>query len=62
MTRFSYHAPLDPNCPDARAFHESVVAGESRGPELVEDFERRHRAECERCHVYGAVHMEVRAS
>ena len=67
MTRFSYHAPLDPDCPDLRAFHESVRASEdSRDlwcrPEPVEDFERRHRAECERCHVYGAVHMEVRES
>jgi hypothetical protein len=67
MTRFTYYAPLDPDCPDARAFHESVLAREdgrhlSCGPELVEDFERRHRAECERCHVYGAVNMEVRES
>ena len=64
MTRSSYHAPLDPECPDVRAFHQSTSAGEDARylwsrPELVENFERRHRAECERCHVYGAVHMEV---
>lgn len=65
MTRFTYYAPLDPDCPDVREFHESVLAGEDArylwcGPELIEDFERRHRAECERCHVHGAVNMEVR--
>jgi hypothetical protein len=65
MTRFTYHAPLDPECPHVRAFYESVRAGEDARflgstPELREDFERRHRAECERCHVHGAVNMEVR--
>jgi hypothetical protein len=67
MIRFTYHAPLDPDCPDVRAFHDYGVAGEDARslwsvPELREDFERRHRAECERCHVHGAVHMEVRES
>lgn len=67
MSRFTYHAPLDPDCPDVRAFQESVLAGEDvrdqwSGFEGSEEFERRHRAECERCHVYGAVHMEVRES
>ena len=67
MTRFTYHAPLDPDCPDVRAFHESVRGGDDTrylwcGPELEEDFERRHRAECERCHVHGMVNMEVRES
>jgi hypothetical protein len=65
VSRFTYHPPLDPDCPDVRKFHESQLAGEEArilrcGPDLIEDFERRHRAECERCHVYGAVHMEVR--
>jgi hypothetical protein len=65
MTRFTYHAPLDPECPDVRAFYESVGGGEDSrylwsAPDLKEDFERRHRAECERCHVHGAVNMEVR--
>jgi hypothetical protein len=65
VSRFTYHAPLDPDCPDVRAFRESLLAGEnarfpSYGSDLIEEFERRHRAECERCHVHGAVHMEVR--
>ena len=65
VSRFTYHAPLDPDCPDVLAFHESLLAREDArflwcGPDLIEDFERRHRAECERCHVHGAVHMEVR--
>jgi hypothetical protein len=64
VSRFAYHAPLDPDCPDVRAFHESLLAPEDSRlrwcrPDLIEDFERRHRAECERCHVHGAVHMEV---
>ena len=47
-----------------RAFRESLLAREDArflwcGPDLIEDVERRHRAECERCHVYGAVHLEV---
>jgi hypothetical protein len=47
-----------------RKFHESLLAREDPrffwcGPDLIEEFERRHRAECERCHVHGAVHMEV---
>jgi hypothetical protein len=67
MTRFSYYAPLDPDCPVVRAFHRSVLAGEDARylwaePELREDFERCHRAECERCHVHGAVNMQVRES
>jgi len=67
MTRYTYHAPLDPDCPAVRAFQQSVDGREDArylwcGPELTEDFERRHRAECERCHVHGAVHMEVRES
>ena len=45
-----------------RRFHESRIAGADLRCEfdLIEDFERRHRGECEQCHVYGAVHMEVR--
>jgi hypothetical protein len=65
VSRFTYHAPLDPACPDVRRFHESRLESEDARflwcrPDLIEDFERRHRAECEQCHVYGAVHMEVR--
>jgi hypothetical protein len=59
VSRFTYHAPLDPDCPAVRAFRESP-RGRAAGPDLIEDFQRRHRAECERCHVYGAVHMEAR--
>jgi hypothetical protein len=65
VSRFTYHAPLDPDCPDVRSFHESQAAVDDprflrRRTDLVAEFERRHRAECEQCHVYGAVHMEVR--
>ena len=67
MTRFTYYAPLDPDCPDVRRFRESMRSDDETrslwgGPEPLEDFERRHRAECERCHVHGAVHMQVRES
>jgi hypothetical protein len=62
MSRFTYHEPLDPDCPDVRRFRESLEA-DARfarcGPDVIEEFERRHRAECERCHVHGAVHMEI---
>jgi hypothetical protein len=62
MSRFIYHEPLDPDCPHVRKFRESLrEGGDPRfvAPVLLEDFERRHRAECERCHVHGAVHMEI---
>ena len=67
MIRFTYHAPLDPDCPDVRAYHQSDLAGKEvqllwSGPDRLEDFERRHRAECEQCHVHGAVNLEVRES
>ena len=67
MPKFTYYAPLDPECPEVRRFRDTAPSGDDArylwaGPELTEDFERRHRAECERCHVHGAVHMEVRES
>jgi hypothetical protein len=65
VSRFTYHAPLDPDCPDVRRFRESPPTADDarflrRRADRVAEFERRHRAECEQCHVYGAVHMEVR--
>jgi hypothetical protein len=62
MSRFTYHEPLDPDCPDVRRFRESLetdVRCVPVAPDAIEEFERRHRAECERCHVYGTVHLEI---
>ena len=62
MSRFTYHEPLDPDCPDVRRFGKSLETNARIvrcGWDVIEEFERRHRAECERCHVYGAVHMEI---
>jgi hypothetical protein len=64
----SWHTPLDPQCPGVEhAFQIEVAPGEwiddpMAAPvwdDLWEDFEKRHRATCERCQEYGAANVEV---
>lgn len=58
-----WYAPLDPECPDVQDLYESLdepitrMAGISE--ELIESFERKHRAKCERCQEYGAANIDV---
>lgn len=63
MTGFYYHAPLDPNCPDApdiEGFLDDPMTRYSGcADEFVEDFEAKHLAKCERCQEYGAANIEV---
>lgn len=60
-----YHAPLDPECPEASAFRDALFNDPmSRGmgaplDEIMEMFERKHRAKCERCKQYGVENIDV---
>jgi hypothetical protein len=58
------HAPLDPDCPEVEHFYEwldadPMTAYSGVGDEIAEDFERCHRAACERCREYGTARIEV---
>jgi hypothetical protein len=64
MTGYKWRAPLDPECPEVEAFHR----GHAEDPisqmcgcmdDIVDDFERRHRCNCDRCQRYGALNIEV---
>jgi hypothetical protein len=60
-----YHAPCDPACPVYAGFVASLFndpmtdAMGAPTDDIVEGFERRHRAGCERCREYGAANIEV---
>jgi len=60
-----YHAPLDPECPAVAAYMSSLLddpmtkAMSAPVDDIVEGFERRHRAKCARCQEYGAANIEV---
>jgi hypothetical protein len=60
-----WHAPIDPECPEVEAFYESLYGdpmtqamGAPTG-DILEDFERKHRAQCKRCQEYGAANIDV---
>jgi hypothetical protein len=61
-----YHMPLDPECPDVAAFTESLfddpmtTAMGAPVDDIIEGFDRRHRAKCARCQAFGAANVEVR--
>lgn len=59
--RFRYRAPLDPDCPDNPFNREPDPMDDYCGcmDEINEASERRHRAKCEQCKVYGAANIEV---
>lgn len=63
-----WHAPLDPSCPEVEhAFQIEVEPGvwiddpyaSYVMDDLMEDFERRHSATCERCREYGLENIEI---
>lgn len=60
-----YHAPLDPECPAVESFMTSLFddpmtdAMGAPTDDIVEGFERRHRATCERCQSYGAANIDI---
>ena len=62
----SWYAPCDPECPEYSEFSDSLfddpmtaAMGAPTG-EIMEGFERRHRADCERCREYGAANIDIR--
>lgn len=59
------HLPLDPDCPVACAFfetldHDPMTAASGCGDEIAEAFERKHRRTCARCQEFGVANIEVR--
>ena len=60
-----WHAPIDPECPEVAKFRESLFGDpmtEAMGAptdDIMEDFERKHRAKCKHCQEYGAENIEV---
>jgi hypothetical protein len=63
MPRF--HMPVDPGCPAVAAYRAMVSDDpmtEFIGApvdEIMEGFERRHMAVCDRCRLYGAANIEI---
>lgn len=63
---YQYHAPCDPNCPVYSDFLSSLYDDpmtEAMGAptdDIVQGFESKHRAKCERCQAYGAANIDVR--
>lgn len=60
-----WQAPVDPRCPVVKSFHrnldEDPLTGAMGAPvdDIVDLFERRHRAKCDRCQAFGAANIEV---
>lgn len=60
-----WHAPLDPDCPANRKFMQTLLSDEmtiamgAPVDEIVEDFEKKHRAKCKRCQEYGAANFDI---
>jgi hypothetical protein len=64
MIKFQMHAPLDPDCPEVQAYHDRtdddpLMIDSGCADEFLENFERKHRAECKRCQNFGAENIEV---
>lgn len=62
---YRYHAPLDPECPAYAEFSSSLyddpmtAAMGAPVDDIMEGYERSHRAKCKRCQAYGAANIEV---
>lgn len=62
---FHYDTPVDPNCEQVQDYHAAVLEDPlthhyGMGGEVLEHWDREHRAECKRCQEYGAANIEVR--
>jgi hypothetical protein len=61
-----YYAPCDPECPEYSQYVDALFDDpmtEAMGAptdDIMESFERRHRAKCERCQEYGVANIDVR--
>ena len=58
--------PLDPECPEYSKFRDTLyndpmseIVPSDVLVELMEDYERKHRAKCKRCQEYGAANVDV---
>ena len=62
VTPMRYVYPLDPECPVVAEFMETLfgepatMAIGAPVEDIIEEFERRHRKQCERCQEYGVRH------
>lgn len=57
-----WHMPLDPGCPEVIDFKDRMYNDPMATPvidDIMEDFDRRHMRECQRCQEYGAANIEV---
>jgi hypothetical protein len=60
-----YHAPIDPECPEVASFISSLFgdpmthAMGAPTDDIMEGFEKKHRAKCAHCREYGAANIEV---
>jgi hypothetical protein len=68
MARYVFplrHGSLDPDCPevarctDALFYDPMTRVMGAPVDDIMEMFERRHRAKCPRCQEYGAANVEV---
>jgi hypothetical protein len=66
MVLMPYYAfPCDPECPEYAKYVEALFgdlmthAMGAPTDEIIHDFERKHRAKCERCVEYGVKNVEV---
>ncbi len=63
MSRGRWHAPLDPDCPDVISYSEQAddpfMQMSGCWGEFWQDFEKRHRAKCERCQQYGVENIDI---
>ena len=62
---WKYYAPCDPECPEYSEYYRCLVddpmtsAMGAPVDDIMEGFERKHRATCERCREYGAENIDV---
>lgn len=60
-----WHAPCDPECPEYAEFCNALMddpmthAYGAPVNDIMQDFERKHRAKCKRCQEYGAANIDV---
>lgn len=61
-----WYAPLDPDCEVANKYFSDLMEDpmtEAMGApvdDIMDGFERKHRATCTRCQEYGAANIDVR--
>ncbi len=60
-----YYMPPDPECPEVRDYRECLlndpmtIAMHAPVDEILEDFDRTHVQNCERCREYGLANVEI---